>query len=88
MKFVAKEEPVKHLELGDIIEYIINDVLKRYMVVKGFNDEGLWGYRLFDLENVEVLEEMYDEFIEIVDAHRKFKGFRIIKSSNLELREV
>lgn len=88
MEFIAKEQPIKHLELGDVIEYKVNDALARYMVVKGFDDEGLWGYKLFDLKKMEVLEEMYDAFIEIEEEHRKFKGFRIIKSSSLELREV
>ncbi len=88
MKFIAKEQPLNKLDLGDIVEYIVNNVTKRLMVVKGFDDEGLWGYKLFDFEKNEVLESMYDEFDDIFSEYKKFKGFRIIKSENLELREV
>ena len=88
MKFIAKEQPLNELDLGDIVEYIVNNVTKRLMVVKGFDDEGLWGYKLFDFEKNEVLESMYDEFDDIFSEYKKFKGFRIIKSENLELREV
>ena len=88
MNFIPKEQLPVQLRLGDVIEYKCNDNVIRLMVVKGFDDEGLWGYKLFDLKNIEVLEEMYDEFSEIVNRHKRFEGFRIIKSSNLELREV
>ncbi|CUN12222.1 hypothetical protein [Turicibacter sanguinis] len=88
MNFIPKEQLPVYLGLGDVIEYKCNDNVIRLMVVKGFDDEGLWGYKLFDLKNIEVLEEMYDGFSEIVNGYKGVEGFRIIKSSNLELREV
>lgn len=88
MKFIAKEQPVKHLELGDIIECTIDGNLMLYMVISSFYGEWVGGYRLLNLKTIDVSEEKYEECVEIEKEYRKFKGFRIIKSSNLELREV
>lgn len=88
MKFIAKEQPLIELGLGDVVEYTVNNSVVRLMIVRGFDDEGLWGYKLFNFEKNEVLESMYDEFDDIFYEYKKFKGFRIIKSENLELREV
>ena len=56
MKFIAKEQPLIELGLGDVVEYTVNDSVVRLMIVRGFDDEGLWGYKLFNFEkNVSLL---------------------------------
>lgn len=88
MKFIAKELPLTEIEVGDVIEYTYNQTITRFMVVKVFDEEGLWSYELFDFEKNEVLEQGYGNLDDIAYEYKKFKDFRIIKSKNLELREV
>ncbi|MDE5977458.1 MAG: hypothetical protein K2G70_03195 [Turicibacter sp.] len=88
MKFIAKEQPKYNLKIGDVIEYFIGNEMIRFMIVKGYDEEGCWGYKLFNIEENEVPECIFEETEDILNNYQNFKGFRIIKSSNLELREV
>lgn len=88
MKIITKEQPTVQLGLGDVIEYKYNDNVIRLMVVGEFDGEKAWRYKLFDPGFAEVLRKTYGDFSEIVNEFKRFEGFRIIKSSNLELREV
>ena len=94
MKFVAKEKPEVKLELGDVVEYKNSTYLKgdvvRVLIIKGYDINGEFGYLAFNLERSETmwsvglhynLESMYNTL-------KGSEGLRIIKSSNLELREV
>ena len=93
MKFISKDQPSVELKLGDVIEYrpSINKPLIRAMIIKGYDDEGAWGYAAINLdENIFApiggiafrnLKDLLDDFKHEIE-------FRIIKSENLELREV
>lgn len=82
MKFIAKKKEEK-LEVGDVIE-ILNS---RYLVIKSINNEGLWGLGLVNLDYFDQIPQIYDDEEELM---KQFESgiFRIIKSENLELREV
>ena len=82
MKFIAKKKEEK-IEVGDVIE----SVNSRYFVIKTFDNEGLWGLGLVNLECLDQIPQIYDDEEEVM---KQFKNihYRIIKSENLELREV
>lgn len=92
MKFVAKEKPEVKLELGDIVEYVNskNGTTVRVMIVMGYDSVGKFGYLPLDLEHSRIMKlvKSYDDLESMCSALKCEKDFRIIKSSNLELREV
>lgn len=92
MKFVAKEKPEVKLELGDIVEYVNskNGTTVRAMIVMGYDSVGKFGYLPLDLEHSRIMKlvKSYDDLESMCSALKCEKDFRIIKSSNLELREV
>lgn len=92
MKFVAKEKPEVKLELGDVVEYAtsVSGSTVRAMVIKGYDSNGKYGYLPLDLKYSRVMKlvESYDDLESMCSALKHEKDFRIIKSSNLELREV
>lgn len=92
MKFVAKEKPEVKLELGDIVEYVNskNGTTVRTMIVMGYDSVGKFGYLPLDLEHSRIMKlvKSYDDLESMCSALKCEKDFRIIKSSNLELREV
>lgn len=81
MKFIAKKKEEK-LEVGDVIE-ILNS---RYLVIKSINNEGLWGLGLVNLDYFDQIPQIYDDEEEVMKQFGRH--YRIIKSENLELREV
>ncbi len=81
MKFIAKMKEEK-LEVGDVIE-ILNS---RYLVIKSINNEGLWGLGLVNLDYFDQIPQIYDDEEEVMKQFGRH--YRIIKSENLELREV
>lgn len=88
VKFIAKEPPKQELGLGDVIEYVTDDgVVVRYIVVRAWDGEGLWGYGLIDLDRSEQLPQLFDYTEEVLRQFINF-NYRIIKSDNLELREI
>lgn len=92
MKFVAKEKPEVKLELGDVVEYAtsVSGSTVRVMIVMGYDSKGKYGYLPLDLKYSRVMKlvESYDDLESMCSALKCEKDFRIIKSSNLELREV
>lgn len=92
MKFVAKEKPEVKLELGDVVEYAtsVSGSTVRAMIVMGYDSNGKYGYLPLDLKYSRVMKlvESYDDLESMCSALKCEKDFRIIKSSNLELREV
>ena len=82
MKFIAKKKEEK-IEVGDVIE-ILNS---RYLVIKSIDSEGLWRLGLVNLDYFDQVPRLYDDEEELM---KQFESgiFRIIKSENLELREV
>lgn len=92
MKFVAKEKPEVKLELGDVVEYVNskNGTTVRDMIVMGYDSVGKFGYLPLDLEHSRIMKlvKSYDDLESMCSALKCEKDFRIIKSSNLELREV
>lgn len=82
MKFIAKKKEEK-LEVGDVVE-ILNS---RYLVIKTIDSEGLWRLGLVNLDYFDQVPRLYDDEEELM---KRFESgtFRIIKSENLELREV
>ena len=91
MKFVAKEKPEVKLELGDIVEYVNskNGTTVRAMIVMGYDSVGKFGYLPLNLEHSRIMKlaKSYDDLESMCSALKCEKDFRIIKSSNLELRE-
>lgn len=88
MKFIAKEPPKQELGLGDVIEYVSNDdTVVRYIVVRAWDGEGLWRYGLIDLDHSEQLPQLFDYTEEVLKQFINY-NYRIIKSSDLEMREV
>lgn len=92
MKFVAKEKPEVKLELGDVVEYAtsVSGSTVRVMIVMGYDSNGKYGYLPLDLKYSRVMKlvKSYDDLESMCSALKCEKDFRIIKSSNLELREV
>lgn len=92
MKFIAKEKPEVKLELGDVVEYkgFLTNSTARAMVVMGHDSNGKFGYLALNLELFKIMgaTESYDDLESIYNALKDNEDFRIIKSSNLELREV
>lgn len=92
MKFVAKEKPEVKLELGDVVEYkgFITNSTVRAMIVMGHDSNGKFGYLALNLELFETMGviEPYDDLESMYNEFKDNEDFRIIKSSNLELREV
>lgn len=88
MKFIVKEPPKQELGLGDVIEYVTNDgTVVRYIVVRVWDREGLWGYGLIDLDRSEQLPQLFDYEEDVMKQFINF-NYRIIKSSDLEMREI
>lgn len=88
MKFIAKESPKQELGLGDVIEYVSDGgTVVRYIVVRAWDGEGLWGYGLIDLDRSEQLPQLFDDTEEALKQFINF-NYRIIKSSDLEMREI
>jgi len=92
MKFVAKEKPEVKLELGDVVEYVtsVSGSTVRVMIVMGYDSVGNFGYLPLDLKYSRVMKlvESYNDLESMYSVLKHEKDFRIIKSSNLELREV
>lgn len=92
MKFVAKKKPEVKLELGDVVEYVnsVSGSTVRAMIVMGYDSVGKFGYLPLDLEHSRIMKlvKSYDDLESMCSALKCEKDFRIIKSSNLELREV
>ena len=92
MKFVAKEKPEVKLELGDVVDYVnsMSGTTVRAMIVMGYDSVGKFGYLPLDLEHSRIMKlvKSYDDLESMCSALKCEKDFRIIKSSNLELREV
>ena len=84
MKIVTKQQPEKILEAGDMIEQLVFDrVVTRYLVIQTQTEL----YQLVVLEHFELIDELFEEIDEVLDYVSDMK-YRIIKSSDLELREV
>lgn len=92
MKFVAKEKPEVKLELGDVVEYVssMKDTTVRAIVIEAYGGNGRVGYSLLNLENFKIMgvAESHTNLKDVYNVLKDRKDFRIIKSSNLELREV
>ena len=87
MKFIEKTQQIE-LEVGDVVECINSSGKKiRYIVIRAWDTNGLWGYGLVDLDNSEQLPQLFDEMGEVIKEFVSL-SHRIIKSVNLELREV
>lgn len=83
MKFVPKNNPIK-LEVGDLIEYFDGREIMRLLVVQdGGSKERFLPLKTMHMKpEYESLNTILEELVE-----RRI-SFRIIKSENLELREV
>lgn len=92
MKIVTKERPKIKLALGDVIEYegFITNSTVRAMIVMGHDSNGKYGYLALNLELFKIMgvTESYDDLESMYNALKDNEDFHIIKSSNLELREV
>lgn len=92
MKFVAKKKPEVKLELGDVVEYMnsVSGSTVRAMIVMGYDSVGKFGFLPLDLGHSRIMKlvKSYDDLESMCSALKCEKDFRIIKSSNLELREV
>ena len=87
MKFIEKTQQIE-LEVGDVVECINSSGKKiRYIVIRAWDKNGLWGYGLVDLDNSEQLPQLFDDMGEVIKEFVSL-SHRIIKSVNLELREV
>ena len=87
MKFIKKTQQIE-LEVGDVVECINSSGKKiRYIVIRAWDTNGLWGYGLVDLDNSEQLPQLFDDMGEVIKEFVSL-SHRIIKSVNLELREV
>lgn len=87
MKFIEKTQQIE-LEVGDVVECINSSGKKiRYIVIRAWDTNGLWGYGLVDLDNSEQLPQLFDDMGEVIKEFVRL-SHRIIKSVNLELREV
>lgn len=87
MKFIEKTQQIE-LEVGDVVECINSSGKKiRYIVIRAWDTNGLWGYGLVDLDNSEQLPRLFDDMGEVIKEFVSL-SHRIIKSVNLELREV
>lgn len=87
MKFIEKTQQIE-LEVGDVVECINSSGKKvRYIVIRAWDTNGLWGYGLVDLDNSEQLPQLFDDMGEVIKEFVSL-SHRIIKSVNLELREV
>ena len=87
MKFIEKTQQIE-LEVGDVVECINSSGKKiRYIVIRAWDTNGLWGYGLVDLDNSEQLPQLFDDMGEVIKEFVRC-SYRIIKSSSLELREV
>ena len=87
MKFIEKTQQIQ-LEVGDVVECINSSGKKvRYIVIRAWDTNGLWGYGLVDLDNSEQLPQLFDDMGEVIKEFVSL-SHRIIKSVNLELREV
>lgn len=88
MKFIAKEQPISQLEKGDVIEWrTVDGGTESYLVIRAWDSEGLWGYGLINLRDADQLPQLFDEIDDVIKQFVNYE-YRIIKSSNLELREV
>lgn len=84
MKLVMKEQPSEILGVGDVIEHqIIFGKVEMYLVIRSHYED----YHLVDLNSFKIIDEEFDCIAEIINYISNWK-YRIIKSSNLELREV
>lgn len=93
MKFVEKTEQsfIREIGIGSVIEYEIELIhpevelvrYERYMIV-GIEE----GYGLLDIRSSCVFGPVYKSLKSILDKFQNRRNFRIIKSENLELREV
>ena len=87
MKFIEKTQQIE-LEVGDVVECINSSGKKvRYIVIRAWDTNGLCGYGLVDLDNSEQLPQLFDDMGEVIKEFVSL-SHRIIKSVNLELREV
>lgn len=87
MKFIEKTQQIE-LEVGDVVECINSSGKKvRYIVIRAWDTNRLWGYGLVDLDNSEQLPQLFDDMGEVIKEFVSL-SHRIIKSVNLELREV
>lgn len=93
MRFVEKTEQsfIREIGIGSVIEYEIELLhpeeelvrYERYMIV-GIGE----GYGLLDIRSACIFGPIYVSLKSILDKFQSRKKFRIIKSKNLELREV
>lgn len=87
MKFIEKTQQIE-LKVGDVVECINSSGKRvRYIVIRAWDTNGLWGYGLVDLDNSEQLPQLFDDMGEVIKEFVSL-SHRIIKSVNLELREV
>ena len=84
MKIVTKQQPVEILETGDVIEQLVFDrVAARYLVIQTQTEL----YQLVGLEHFELIDEFFEDIDEVLNYVSDIK-YRIIKSSDLEMREI
>lgn len=84
MRFVSNEKRVE-IEVGDVIERRVLGRKQRYLIVTDGNK-----FRMVNLECADI--SMMTKWSSLGEVAKFFEGFheecRIIKSENLELREV
>lgn len=84
MKIVTKQQPAEILETGDVIEQLVFDrVVTRYLVIQTQTEL----YQLVELEHFELIDEFFEDIDEVLNYVSDVK-YRIIKSSDLEMREL
>lgn len=86
MKFVIKENH-QIIKIGDVIEHRkLEGHIERFLIVKAWDDEGLWGYGLVNLSKSEQVQRIVSEYYELLEIF-KDGDYRIVKAENLELIE-